>query len=135
MNQHQKFIFVVAGLLKNDKKQCLLAQRPKGKDMQGFWEFPGGKLQEGEIPEIALQRELQEELGIVATISAMKPLSFISHAYEDFHLFMPLYDVKIWDGVPEGKEGQKIEWVAIEQLLRINLVPADIPLAQFIQGL
>lgn len=135
MSASKKTLFVVAGFLKNEKRECLLTQRPKGKAMEGLWEFPGGKIQKDELPEEALRRELKEELGIEVEPSSMKPITFASHAYEQFHLFMPLYEIGRWKGNPEGKEGQNLKWVEIEKLLDIHLLPADVPLAVFLKQL
>ncbi|KAL6765690.1 NUDIX hydrolase domain-like protein [Haematococcus lacustris] len=109
--------------------RVLLAQRPQGKDHAGLWEFPGGKVEEGETPEAALVRELQEELGLQVCSSDLTPLSFVSWPYPGrFHLLMPLYSCTRWTGQARGKEGQAIAWVTQQELLQYQLTPADVPL-------
>jgi 8-oxo-dGTP diphosphatase len=114
-------------LIDRDGK-ILLAQRPEGKSMAGLWEFPGGKVEEGETPEEALIRELQEELGIDTWASCLAPLTFASHAYEKFHLLMPLFACRKWDGIPQSREGQTLKWVRASELRDYPMPPADIPL-------
>ncbi|NDE89712.1 MAG: 8-oxo-dGTP diphosphatase MutT [Alphaproteobacteria bacterium] len=121
-------VLVVAGALIDADGRVLLARRPPGKAMAGLWEFPGGKVHEKETPEQALCRELREELGIETSPGCLYPLSFASHAYEAFHLLMPLYICRVWNGVPEPKEGQKLAWVRIDQLGEFEMPPADVPL-------
>jgi 8-oxo-dGTP diphosphatase len=108
--------------------RVLLAQRPEGKSMAGLWEFPGGKVEVGETPEAALIRELLEELGINTWQSCLAPLTFASHAYERFHLLMPLFACRRWEGVPTPREGQTLAWVRPERLRDYPMPPADIPL-------
>jgi len=108
--------------------RVLLAQRPEGKSMAGLWEFPGGKVEVGETPEAALIRELHEELGINTWQSCLAPLTFASHAYERFHLLMPLFACRRWEGVPTPHEGQTLAWVRPERLRDYPMPPADIPL-------
>lgn len=108
--------------------KILLAQRPEGKSMAGLWEFPGGKVEKGETPEQALIRELQEELGIDTWASCLAPLTFASHAYETFHLLMPLFACRKWDGIPQSREGQTLKWVRASELRDYPMPPADIPL-------
>lgn len=108
--------------------RVLLAQRPKGKSMTGLWEFPGGKVEAGETPEAALIRELHEELGINTWASCLAPLTFASHAYDDFHLLMPLFACRKWDGIVEGREGQALKWVRANDLKNYPMPPADVPL-------
>ncbi|PHQ98826.1 MAG: 8-oxo-dGTP diphosphatase MutT [Marinosulfonomonas sp.] len=108
--------------------RILLAQRPEGKSMAGLWEFPGGKVEPGETPEIALIRELEEELGINTWSSCLAPLSFASHSYDDFHLLMPLFACRKWEGTPHPKEGQTLKWVHVRDLRNYPMPPADIPL-------
>lgn len=108
--------------------RVLLAQRPKGKSMAGLWEFPGGKVEAGETPEAALIRELHEELGINTWASCLAPLTFASHAYDDFHLLMPLFACRKWDGIVEGREGQALKWVRANDLKNHPMPPADVPL-------
>jgi len=108
--------------------RVLLAQRPEGKSMAGLWEFPGGKVEVGETPEATLIRELHEELGINTWQSCLAPLTFASHAYERFHLLMPLFACRRWEGVPTPHEGQTLAWVRPERLRDYPMPPADIPL-------
>lgn len=114
-------------LIDRDGK-ILLAQRPEGKSMAGLWEFPGGKVEPGETPEEALIRELEEELGIDTWASCLAPLTFASHAYEKFHLLMPLFACRKWDGIPQSREGQTLKWVRAAELRDYPMPPADIPL-------
>ena len=123
-----KIILVSAVALIDVDGRVLLAQRPEGKSMAGLWEFPGGKVEVGESPETALIRELQEELGIDTWASCLAPLTFASHAYEDFHLLMPLFACRKWEGIPMSKEGQALKWVRAEDLSNYPMPPADIPL-------
>jgi len=108
--------------------RVLLAQRPEGKSMAGLWEFPGGKVEQGESPEVALIRELHEELGIDTWASCLAPLTFASHAYENFHLLMPLFACRRWQGTPQPREGQTLKWVYAKDLREYPMPPADIPL-------
>ena len=110
----------------------MLAQRPEGKSMAGLWEFPGGKIEENETPEQALARELEEELRIQVDPTALEPITFASHSYEDFHLLMPLYALKTWQGSPEPAEGQTLDWVAPQDLRRYPAPAADVPLFDFL---
>ncbi len=121
-------ILVSAVALIDADGRILLAQRPEGKSMAGLWEFPGGKVEPGETPEIALIRELQEELGIDTWASCLAPLTFASHAYEKFHLLMPLFACRKWDGIPQSREGQTLKWVRANELRDYPMPPADIPL-------
>ena len=123
-----KIILVSAVALIDVDGRVLLAQRPEGKSMAGLWEFPGGKVEVGESPEAALIRELQEELGIDTWASCLAPLTFASHAYEDFHLLMPLFACRKWEGIPMSKEGQALKWVPAADLSNYPMPPADIPL-------
>jgi 8-oxo-dGTP diphosphatase len=124
----RKNLFVAAAALIDADGRVLLAQRPAGKAMAGQWEFPGGKLAEGETPEQALIRELGEELGIDVTLSCLAPLAFASHDYDHFHLVMPLYAIRQWSGLPSGREGQNLSWVAKNRLGDYPMPPADVPL-------
>lgn len=126
-------LLVVAAALVDAAGRVLLAERPKGKTLAGLWEFPGGKLDPGESPEAALARELAEELGVEAAAAAMQPLSFASHAYPGFHLLMPLYLLRTWRGLPEGREGQALAWVPVGELQAYAMPPADLPLVQALQ--
>ncbi len=123
-----KTVLVVAAALFDEAGRVLLAQRPEGKAMAGLWEFPGGKVEAGETPEVALARELKEELGIAISHKALKPITFASHTYESFHLLMPLYACRTWDGVPKGAEGQALEWVEPSRLHGFPAPAADLPL-------
>ena len=108
--------------------RVLLAQRPTGKSMAGLWEFPGGKVEQGETPEAALIRELHEELGIETWNSCLAPLTFASHAYDNFHLLMPLFACRKWQGTPTPREGQTLKWVRANQLRDYPMPAADLPL-------
>ncbi len=123
-----KVILVSAVALIDVDGRVLLAQRPEGKSMAGLWEFPGGKVELDETPEVALIRELQEELGINTWESCLAPLTFASHTYEKFHLLMPLYACRKWEGTPQAQEGQTLKWVAAKELRDYPMPPADIPL-------
>jgi len=117
----------VACALVDEDNRVLIARRPEGRHMAGLWEFPGGKVDLGELPEQALIRELAEELGIDVTQSCLAPLTFASHGYEDFHLLMPLYVCRQWNGEVEAKEGQEIAWVRPNRLADYDMPPADEP--------
>lgn len=121
-------LLVVAVALVDIDNRVLIAKRPEGKSMAGLWEFPGGKVHEGEVPEAALVRELKEELGIDITESCLAPLSFASHVYDDFHLLMPLYACRIWKGTVTPLEGQELKWVRPVKLVDYPMPPADLPL-------
>jgi 8-oxo-dGTP diphosphatase len=123
-----KLTLVVACALIDADNRVLIAQRPEGKTLAGLWEFPGGKFEPGERPEQALIRELHEELGIDVKESCLAPLTFASHAYENFHLLMPLYICRRWDGDVTSKEGQALKWVRVNKLCDYPMPPADIPL-------
>jgi len=123
-----KLTLVVACALIDTDKRVLLAQRPAGKTLAGLWEFPGGKLEPGERPETTLIRELQEEIGITVAEPCLAPLTFASHAYETFHLLMPLYICRRWEGQPLAREGQTLAWVRPNKLRDYPMPPADIPL-------
>lgn len=126
-------VLVAAVALTNADGEVLLAKRPEGKAMAGLWEFPGGKVQEGESPEFALARELHEELGIETRECCFAPIAFASHAYDDFHLLMPVYVCRMWDGDPKPVEGQELVWVKPIDFLKYDMPPADIPLVYQIQ--
>jgi 8-oxo-dGTP diphosphatase len=123
-----KLTLVVACALIDADNRVLIAQRPEGKQLAGLWEFPGGKFEPGERPEEALIRELREELGIVTQEACLAPLTFASHAYESFHLLMPLYICRRWQGEVISKEGQALKWVRANRLRDYPMPPADIPL-------
>ncbi|NNF24252.1 MAG: 8-oxo-dGTP diphosphatase MutT [Rhodobacteraceae bacterium] len=123
-----KTVLVSAVALIDRDGRLLLAQRPKGKSMEGLWEFPGGKVEPGETPEAALIRELHEELGIDTWESCLAPLTFASHKYEEFHILMPLFACRKWQGQPHPKEGQALKWVYVKDLRDYPMPPADIPL-------
>ncbi len=108
--------------------RVLLTQRPEGKSLAGLWEFPGGKVEPRETPEAALIRELREELGIDTWASCLAPLTFASHTYPDFHLLMPLFACRKWDGIARGVEGQALAWVRPEKLRDYPMPAADLPL-------
>ena len=121
-------IFVVACALVDGDGRVLVAERPAGKNMAGLWEFPGGKVETGETPEAALIRELKEELSIDVTAACLAPLSFASYAYDDFHLLMPLYVCRKWDGQIVPREGQNTKWLRPRDLFDLPMPPADKPL-------
>lgn len=123
-------VLVAAGALIDSDGRVLIAQRPEGKSMAGMWEFPGGKVHDGETPEAALVRELREELAIEVCETCLSPLTFASHAYDDFHLLMPLYKCRKWDGIPSPQEGQDIRWVFPNRLYGLPMPPADAPLIE-----
>lgn len=123
-----KTVLVSAVALIDVDGRVLLAQRPEGKSMAGLWEFPGGKVEPGETPEAALIRELEEELGIDTWASCLAPLTFASHGYEDFHLLMPLFACRKWNGQPQAREGQTLKWVRARDLRDYPMPPADVPL-------
>ncbi len=123
-----KTVLVSAVALIDVDGRILLTQRPEGKPMAGLWEFPGGKVEPGETPEHALIRELQEELGIDTWESCLAPLTFASHGYQDFHLLMPLFACRKWQGTPQPRENQALKWVRPNALRDYPMPPADIPL-------
>lgn len=127
--QAQPLVVVAAGVLIDADGRVLLTSRPEGKSFAGMWEFPGGKLEPNESPEQALVRELREELGITTTIGCLSPLSFVSHAYDDLHLLMPVFACRVWNGTPMAREGQKLAWVTLREMEQYELLPADRPLA------
>jgi len=128
-------VLVAAVALVDADGRVLIARRPEGKTMAGLWEFPGGKLQAGETPEAALVRELREELGIDTRGSCLAPVAFASHAYEDFHLIMPLYVCRVWQGAVTAREGQELAWVRPARLADYPMPPADQPLVAMLRDL
>ncbi|WP_456095276.1 (deoxy)nucleoside triphosphate pyrophosphohydrolase [Paramagnetospirillum magnetotacticum] len=126
-------LLVVAAALVDGDGRVLMASRPTGKSMEGLWEFPGGKIGEGETPESALVRELEEELGIDVRESCLAPVAFASHDYDTFHLLMPLYVVRVWKGNPSAREGQELRWVRAQRLGDLPMPPADIPLVAILR--
>jgi 8-oxo-dGTP diphosphatase len=128
-------VLVVAVALIDADGRVLLAQRPEGKAMAGLWEFPGGKVLPDEPPETALIRELKEELGIDVAEACLAPLTFASHRYESFHLLMPLYVCRRWNGIVAAQEGQRLTWVRPEKLDQYAMPPADKPLVAMLRDL
>ena len=128
-------VLVVAVALVDVDGRVLLAERPVGKSMAGLWEFPGGKVRADETPEAALIRELKEELGIDVTASCLAPFTFASHGYDDFHLLMPLYVCRRWQGMVTPREGQRLAWVRPPRLEEYPMPPADKPLVAMLRDL
>jgi 8-oxo-dGTP diphosphatase len=124
----QKMLLVVACALIDADRRVLIAQRPEGKSLAGLWEFPGGKVEPGESPEAALIRELEEELGISTKTACLAPVTFASHSYDNFHLLMPLYACRKWQGEPEPREHIALKWVRPQKLRDYPMPPADAPL-------
>ena len=123
-----KILLVVACALVDADRRVLIAQRPEGKSFAGLWEFPGGKVEAGETPEAALNRELEEELGVATRTACLAPLTFVSHAYENFHLLMPLYVCRKWTGLPHAREHIALKWVRPQLLRDYPMPPDDEPL-------
>jgi len=128
MAEAHKILLVVACALVDADRRVLIAQRPASKSLGGLWEFPGGKLEAGESPEAALIRELEEELGILTKTACLAPLAFASHAYDGFHLLMPLYVCRKWQGQPQALEHDALKWVRPQALRDYEMPPADAPL-------
>lgn len=128
MSGEMPLLFVAAAALVDADGRVLIAQRPPQKSWAGYWEFPGGKIETGETPEAALLRELQEELGIAVALADLSPLTFASHSYDDFHLFMPLYLIRAWRGEVTPREHVAIAWARAGELPDYQLLPADLPL-------
>jgi 8-oxo-dGTP diphosphatase len=129
-----RIVLVAAVALIDADGRVLLSRRPEGKSLAGLWEFPGGKVEAGETPEAALIRELKEELGIDTWKSCLAPLSFASHSYDHFHLLMPLFACRRWDGTPHPKEGQSLAWVRPNDLRSYPMPPADEPLVPVLRS-
>ena len=129
----RRLLLVAAVALIDPDGRVLLAQRPAGKQLAGLWEFPGFMVEPGERPEAALIRELREELGIEVSESCLAPFVFASHAYDDFHLLMPLFACRRWSGVPQGREGQALAWVPARKLTDYPMPPADLPLVPILR--
>jgi 8-oxo-dGTP diphosphatase len=130
-----KVVLVAACALVDPDGRVLIARRPEGKPMAGLWEFPGGKIEVGERPEETLIRELREELGIVVSDNCLAPLTFASHSYPDFHLLMPLYVCRRWEGTVIATEGQALAWVKPNKLREYEMPPADVPLIAHLMAL
>ena len=128
----KRLLLVVACALVDADGRVLIAQRPQGKQLAGLWEFPGGKVEPGETPEECLVRELREEIGIETKIACLAPLTFASHSYDDFHLLMPLYVCRRFEGIAVPKEGQTLKWVRPRQMRDYPMPPADAPLIPFL---
>lgn len=130
-----KLVLVAACALVDVDGRVLMARRPEGKPLAGLWEFPGGKVEPGELPEETLIRELREELGIEVAKACLAPLTFASHTYETFHLLMPLYVCRRWEGTVQGLEGQALEWVRPARMREYPMPPADEPLVAVLRDL
>ena len=129
----KQLVLVVACALIDADDRILLAQRPEGKSMAGLWEFPGGKVESGEMPEVSLIRELKEELDVETKVACLAPLTFASHEYDDFHLLMPLYICRRWWGTARSNEGQNLKWVRAKDLRNYPMPEADLPLIPALQ--
>lgn len=130
-----RLVLVAAVALVDSDGRVLIAQRPEGRAMAGLWEFPGGKIEPGETPEAALIRELDEELGIDTWASCLAPLTFASHSYDEFHLLMPLFVCRRWQGTPQPREHQALRWVRAGELRRFPMPPADLPIIPVLRDL
>jgi 8-oxo-dGTP diphosphatase len=130
-----RIVLVAAAALVDRDNRVLIAQRPPGKSMAGLWEFPGGKIAEGETPEQALRRELAEELSIDVCETCLAPFTFASHRYPEFHLLMPLFLCRKWDGELTPREGQAVKWVRASRLVDYPMPPADAPLIPMLRDL
>jgi 8-oxo-dGTP diphosphatase len=135
MNPPQPLILVVAAALVDADGRVLIAQRPEGKSMAGLWEFPGGKIEADESPESALIRELREELGIAVKEACLAPFTFTSHSYPNFHLLMPLYVCRRWDGIPEPRHHAALKWVRPKDMKDHPMPAADLPLIPMLRDL
>lgn len=125
LSPSRPMVLVTAVVLIDNQNRVLLAQRPQGKFMEGLWEFPGGKVHENELPEEALVRELREELGITVAMGCLFPLTFASHPYAEFHLLMPVYACRVWEGTPTPHEGQGLAWTKKDEWKKYRMAPAD----------
>lgn len=132
MSRARPIVLVAACALVDQDRRVLIAQRPEGKPMAGLWEFPGGKVEAGETPEETVIRELEEELGVQTKAACLAPLTFASHAYESFHLLMPLYVCRRFEGIPRPLEGQAVKWVRPKDMRSYPMPPADEPLVPFL---
>jgi 8-oxo-dGTP diphosphatase len=130
-----RLVLVAACALIDADGRVLLAERPAGRPMAGLWEFPGGKVEAGESPEETLIRELMEELGISVEEACLAPLTFASHGYPDFHLLMPLFVCRRWEGIVTAQEGQRLAWVRPNRLRDYAMPPADLPLIPHLAAL
>ena len=130
-----KTVLVAAGALIDPDGRVLIAQRPPGKEMAGLWEFPGGKIEANETPEAALIRELKEELGIAVNAACLAPFTFASHTYSDFHLLMPLYVCRRWEGTPHPHEHSAVKWLRPRELSAWPMPAADLPLIPMLRDL
>jgi 8-oxo-dGTP diphosphatase len=130
-----KLVLVAAAALIDQEGRVLLARRPEGKSMAGLWEFPGGKVEAGERPETAVIREFREELGVSIAEPCLAPFSFASHAYDDFHLLMPVFVCRRWEGTPRPREGQTLAWVYPRDMRSYPMPPADVPLVAQLRDL
>jgi 8-oxo-dGTP diphosphatase len=135
VQETRKLLLVVACALIDPDGRVLIAQRPPGKAMSGLWEFPGGKIEPGERPEETLIRELHEELSLTVKEECLAPFTFASHLYADFHLLMPLYVCRRWDGTPVPREHQALKWVKPKDLGQFPMPPADLPLIPMLRDL
>lgn len=124
----KRTVFVVAAALIDADGRVLMAQRPEGKSMAGLWEFPGGKMEQGETPEFALMREIEEELGVETRPCCYTPIGMASHGYDDFHLIMPLYACRVWRGEPQMHEHAGLKWMFPHEMYALPMPEADLPL-------
>jgi 8-oxo-dGTP diphosphatase len=134
-SERNGLLLVAAVALVDPDGRVLLAERPAGKQLAGLWEFPGGKVDPGETPETALIRELREELGITVEPACLAPFTFASHRYEHFHLLMPLYVCRVWEGTVQPLEGQRLAWAKVGELDSFPMPPADKPLVAMLRDL